>query len=250
MAEEILLEALAQHDGLPMNFTMDSTTPSSPNLEESSDQIIPYPPNSIHEASSDHEAPSKKREKKRRRGRHEPEPEWSAMVRQQHFTRQKTTNRSRHACDRCRMKKSRCENSPNGDGCLGCWEAKLPCFVTDRVLNVTSIRGAPTIPKSEVDDLQQKLIELHQELHRKAAEYEKQISDRDSQIDSLTRTNAEICELLQRHRDRASYPETRHDGFTQATPFHNPGMGGMNLVSDDFHIHSEGCINPQQTQRV
>ncbi|KAJ5287711.1 hypothetical protein N7478_003397 [Penicillium angulare] len=235
MAEESFIQALAQE--FPITFPMKTIKSSSLNLEDGPDQKEAYPPNSIHES------PCENKGKKRRRGRHEPEPEWSEMVREEQVKRQRITNRSRHACDRCRMKKSRCEINPNESSCIGCWEAKIPCFVTDRVLNVTSVRGEPAILKSQVDDLEQKLKEVYRELSQKIQAYEKEISNRDDRIDFLTKTNEQYQnELLQHNRDRASYPDTHHDGFTQTTPFGNPSMGGMNIVSDPSMLYDHAFL--------
>ncbi|KAJ5748538.1 uncharacterized protein N7511_010234 [Penicillium nucicola] len=74
--------------------------------------------------------------KKKRRGRYEPEPDWSAQMREKV---NKSNRRIGQACDRCKAKKMRC--TPDHDGCASCITHGLPCKVTDRVTGQTYIRG-------------------------------------------------------------------------------------------------------------
>ncbi|KAJ5338093.1 hypothetical protein N7452_004821 [Penicillium brevicompactum] len=92
--------------------------------------------------------------KKHRRGRHEPEPDWSAQMREKVS---KSSNRVGHACDRCKLKKMRCTPDVNGCGC--CIVLNLPCKVTDRVTGETFVRGAAGKMYQEIYKLQQESID-------------------------------------------------------------------------------------------
>lgn len=125
------------------------------------------------------------------------------------------------------MKKSRCEVSPDGHSCLSCYENHKACYVTDRVLNVTSIRGEAFNLKCKVDDLKQQ----YQEFDAKIKDYAKQISDRDNIIESLMKQNANYRQdLLQWNRKLGAYPETRPEDFTEASPCFSRNRTRLDIV--------------------
>lgn len=60
------------------------------------------------------DAPENPKPKKHRRGRNDPEPDWSAQMREKVS---KSSNRVGHACDRCKV----CRQIPDTEF-FGCWK--------------------------------------------------------------------------------------------------------------------------------
>ncbi|KAJ5808632.1 hypothetical protein N7474_009901 [Penicillium riverlandense] len=91
-----------------------------------------------------------------RRSRHEPEPDWSEQVREQ----VRNSRRTGQACDRCKLRKMRCDPRPTG--CAPCIAGGLPCQVTDRVTGETYVRGAASRMKKQINSLQAQIQQLRE----------------------------------------------------------------------------------------
>ncbi|KAJ5601909.1 hypothetical protein N7510_011443 [Penicillium lagena] len=91
-----------------------------------------------------------------RRSRHEPEPDWSEQVREQ----VRNSRRTGQACDRCKLRKMRCDPRPTG--CTPCIAGGLPCQVTDRVTGETYVRGAASRMKEHISNLQAQIQQLRE----------------------------------------------------------------------------------------
>ncbi|KAJ5709276.1 hypothetical protein N7493_010610 [Penicillium malachiteum] len=104
--------------------------------------------------------------KQTRRKRNEPEPEWSELVREKQHKEQAKSTRCRQACDRCKMRKARCD--PGGDqadgACLSCYVEGIACKVTDRVTNETFVRGEAGMLRRELAAVQEELDQTAQQL--------------------------------------------------------------------------------------
>ncbi|CAG8055378.1 unnamed protein product [Penicillium salamii] len=124
---------------------MDSL-PRSPSPESSNKRI--------NDDASDNPQP-----KKHRRSRHDPEPDWSALMREKIS---KSSSRVGQACDRCKLKKMKC--TPDFYGCSCCLALNLPCKVTDRVTGETFVRGAAGRMCQEIDRLRQESVNQKQQI--------------------------------------------------------------------------------------
>ncbi|KAJ6021845.1 hypothetical protein N7540_007349 [Penicillium herquei] len=152
--------------------------------------------------------------KQTRRKRHEPEPEWSELVREKQHQDQTRSTRCRQACDRCKMRKARCD--PGGDqaagACLSCWVDGIPCKVTDRVTNETFIRG-------EASQLRRELSATHEELDQVTQRLEIALENNQRLQEENTTLLLEIHRLSQPWVANEVHPR----GFTRAI-FPNPNM--------------------------
>ncbi|KAJ5921394.1 hypothetical protein N7466_009720 [Penicillium verhagenii] len=106
------------------------------------------------------DGPQKKRQ---RRSRHEPEPEYSSIVREHQERKKETSDRSRHACDRCKLRKTRCTVGEDGPACFLCLQDGLDCLVTDRVTNETFSRGEPGRMKRKIAELEEQIAAMERE---------------------------------------------------------------------------------------
>ncbi|KIV99643.1 hypothetical protein, variant 1 [Verruconis gallopava] len=78
--------------------------------------------------------------------------------------RKKLANSTRtgQACDRCKLRKIRCDADPNG--CAGCRAAAEPCETTDRITRKAFRRGHADQLETENANLKSRLHELQQKL--------------------------------------------------------------------------------------
>ncbi|KAL8825597.1 MAG: hypothetical protein Q9191_004317 [Dirinaria sp. TL-2023a] len=79
-------------------------------------------------------------------------PDYSSDVRK----KIQTSNRTGQACDRCRMRKMRCDGRP--DGCAPCVQNQTPCKTTDRMTGIANERG-------HVKRLEQRIKNLEKHIH-------------------------------------------------------------------------------------
>ncbi|KAJ5735461.1 uncharacterized protein N7483_000586 [Penicillium malachiteum] len=153
--------------------------------------------------------------KQTRRKRNEPEPEWSELVRKKQHQDQARSTRCRQACDRCKMRKARCDlGGDQADGsCLGCWVDGIPCKVTDRVTNETFIRGEAGQLRRELAAAQEELVQTSQRLET-ALENNRYLQEENTAL------------MLEIHRMNhpGAASEVHHHGFTRAS-FPNPSLG-------------------------
>ncbi|KAJ5751854.1 hypothetical protein N7520_008771 [Penicillium odoratum] len=110
------------------------------------------------------------RRKRPRRRRDDPEPDHSSLVREEQQVKQATSDRCRHACDRCKYKKTRCTAVPGDPRCLLCSQLGKDCYVTDRVTNETYKRGEPAMMKRKIAELEDKIFNLEAEIDDYAKE--------------------------------------------------------------------------------
>ncbi|KAJ6074558.1 uncharacterized protein N7446_002335 [Penicillium canescens] len=129
--------------------------------------------------TSDREHNSKK--KKTRRGRNDPEPDWSAQMRDKV---KKSNSRIGQACDRCKAKKMRC--TPDHTGCASCISQNLSCKVTDRVTGETYVRGEAGRMRLVIERLNDQADNLKREVMRLQQENELL---RDSHVELKSRIN-------------------------------------------------------------
>ncbi|KAJ5095764.1 hypothetical protein NUU61_005120 [Penicillium alfredii] len=97
---------------------------------------------------------------KSRRGRWDPEPDWSEMVR----AKISRSRRTGQACDRCKLRKMRCDANP--DGCNSCISRGFDCKITDRLTGDTFTRGATRRMQKEILDLKRQVNSLTEENER------------------------------------------------------------------------------------
>ncbi|OOQ90928.1 hypothetical protein PEBR_01892 [Penicillium brasilianum] len=97
------------------------------------------------------------REKKQRRSRNSPEPDYSQII----LELNKKRKRTGQACDRCRVRRYKCD--PGRNGCLNCRAGGLMCKVTDCVTGETYVRGAAGRMAAEVDRLKARIADLERE---------------------------------------------------------------------------------------
>ncbi|CAH0027703.1 unnamed protein product [Clonostachys rhizophaga] len=108
-------------------------------------------------------APSASGPKKLARGDRAQE-DYSAKVK----TRMSTYTRTGQACDRCKVRKIRCDALP--DGCSSCASQAIKCFVTDRVSGRTERRGYLRDLERENDSMLAHIRELEQLIAEKGVE--------------------------------------------------------------------------------
>ncbi|OQD87106.1 hypothetical protein PENANT_c006G08973 [Penicillium antarcticum] len=144
---------------------------------------------------------------KKRRGRHDPEPDWSAQMRDKV---KKSHSRIGQACDRCKVKKMRC--TPDHNGCASCISHNVPCRVTDRVTGQTYVRGEAERMRvminrlsKQADTLQREVAVLQQEnelLRESHVELKKRVNMYKSSLDTygagfvLSKQEADMMHLL------------------------------------------------------
>ncbi|KAJ5997041.1 hypothetical protein N7499_006642 [Penicillium canescens] len=121
------------------------------------------------------------KKKKTRRGRNDPEPDWSAQMRDKV---KKSNSRIGQACDRCKAKKMRC--TPDHTGCASCISQNLSCKVTDRVTGETYVRGEAGRMRLVIERLNDQADNLKREVMRLQQENELL---RDSHVELKSRIN-------------------------------------------------------------
>ncbi|KAF3386528.1 hypothetical protein F1880_000553 [Penicillium rolfsii] len=97
------------------------------------------------------------RVKKRRRSRNSPEPDYSQII----LELNKKRKRTGQACDRCRVRRYKCD--PNRKGCFNCAAASMVCKVTDCVTGETYVRGAAGRMAAEIEALKARVADLERE---------------------------------------------------------------------------------------
>ncbi|KAH8743945.1 hypothetical protein F5883DRAFT_591251 [Diaporthe sp. PMI_573] len=76
-----------------------------------------------------------------------------------------SNTRTGQACDRCKVRKLRCDQFP--DGCSPCAQQNLECYVTDRVTGRTERRGYVQQLEREKKDMMTRLRDLEKLLESK-----------------------------------------------------------------------------------
>ncbi|KAJ5661108.1 uncharacterized protein N7484_000480 [Penicillium longicatenatum] len=110
------------------------------------------------------EEPQPPKQKKPRRRKDDPEPEYSEQVRSEQIRKKVKSERSRHACDRCKIKKTRCLVLNDSQACFPCLQDDLDCFVTDRVTNQTFKLGEAGRMRDRIAELEEKVTELEEKI--------------------------------------------------------------------------------------
>ncbi|KAJ6092630.1 hypothetical protein N7486_007919 [Penicillium sp. IBT 16267x] len=137
------------------------------------------------------------RKKRTRRSRSDPEPEYSEQVRENHKRKMQKSDRSPHACDRCKIKRTRCTVGPEGSlACLPCLQLGLECFVTERVTNETFKRGEPGRMKCQIAELEEKVTELEGKVTGLEAAIEASIPNDAELLAKVARLEEENAALL------------------------------------------------------
>ncbi|KAJ5523276.1 hypothetical protein N7513_012820 [Penicillium frequentans] len=103
---------------------------------------------------------------KPRRSKKDPEPEYSELVRNDHRKKKETSERSRQACDRCRIRKMRCLVGSDTAPCFQCLQDHKECFVTDRGTNQTFKRGEPGRMKRKITELEEEVTGLQEKVRK------------------------------------------------------------------------------------
>ncbi|OGE57814.1 hypothetical protein PENARI_c001G07968 [Penicillium arizonense] len=188
---------------IPTNdvFTSDSPTSDVPSSDTTMNESFA---NETAITPSENTAPKKK---KTRRGRNDPEPDWSAQMRDKV---KKSNSRIGQACDRCKAKKMRC--TPDHSGCASCISQNLSCKVTDRVTGETYVRGEAGRMRlvierlnGQADNLKREVTRLQQEnelLRDSHAELKSRINMYKSSLDTyeagfvLSNPEADLMHLL------------------------------------------------------
>ncbi|KAJ5389947.1 uncharacterized protein N7496_001015 [Penicillium cataractarum] len=144
-----------------------STTTTTPNSIQDTEHALPsgvFEPERDEikhtpatESTNGDVGEQKPREKKRRRSRNSPEPDYSQII----LELNKKRKRTGQACDRCRVRRYRCD--PSRNGCVNCRVAGRMCEVTDCVTGETYVRGAAGRMAAEVDRLKARIAELERE---------------------------------------------------------------------------------------
>ena len=73
-----------------------------------------------------------------------------------------SSTRTGQACDRCKVRKIRCDGLPGG--CSPCLQNNTECFTTDRITGRATSRGYTEELEQQVRDLQHRNRELEQRL--------------------------------------------------------------------------------------
>ncbi|KAL2889477.1 Transcriptional activator protein acu-15 [Ceratocystis lukuohia] len=73
-------------------------------------------------------------------------------------TKLQSSTRTGQACDRCKVRKIRCDALP--DGCSHCVYQKISCFVTDRITGRTERRGYLKELETQIEALQARLQDM------------------------------------------------------------------------------------------
>ncbi|RJE18436.1 hypothetical protein PHISCL_09232, partial [Aspergillus sclerotialis] len=122
--------------------------PSNPNPAK---RPLPSP-----ELEQEEEIPIKKK-KRLRRKKDQPEPDYSAIIRLQ----VKNATRTGQACDRCKVKRMKCDSNPKT--CLNCRIYHHKCKTTDLTTGITSTRGEITEVKQDLKIYEREIEELEME---------------------------------------------------------------------------------------
>ncbi|KAI4132622.1 MAG: hypothetical protein LQ341_006243, partial [Variospora aurantia] len=73
-----------------------------------------------------------------------------------------SSNRTGQACDRCRVRKMRCDDNP--EGCSPCMQNQSPCKTTDRISGRATVRGYVQNVERRVQQLESRCHELEERL--------------------------------------------------------------------------------------
>ncbi|KAF2666335.1 hypothetical protein BT63DRAFT_56301 [Microthyrium microscopicum] len=90
--------------------------------------------------------------------RRESETDYSAQVNK----KLKLSNRTGQACDRCKLRKIRCDST--AEGCHPCQAANWACKTTDRITGKATVRGHAEKLEDDVRSLKATLVEYHTRL--------------------------------------------------------------------------------------
>ncbi|KAJ5232209.1 hypothetical protein N7468_005165 [Penicillium chermesinum] len=202
-----------------MEDSSENKTPSNEmdQNDQDQDQGIPKEqatPSAKHPLEPEPEQASdanEKPEKKKRRSCKDPEPDYSVMVRNQVM---QDKNRTGQACDRCRMRKLKCDRAPTG--CTSCSASRLPCQVTDRVTAETFTRGAAGLMQKQVEESQKvmaeknmiisQLVEENMQLHQQNVHFQEQNMH-------LAQENSMLREELLQHESFFDLPDENYSGI-------------------------------------
>ncbi|RMJ23807.1 hypothetical protein PHISP_05328 [Aspergillus sp. HF37] len=99
--------------------------------------------------------PPEKKAKRPRRKKNEPEPDYSAIIRKQ----VKNATRTGQACDRCKVKRMKCDSEPMG--CTICQLYGRECRVTDLTTGTTMTRGEVLRVKQDLDLCREQIRQLN-----------------------------------------------------------------------------------------
>ncbi|KAJ5574324.1 uncharacterized protein N7459_008751 [Penicillium hispanicum] len=104
-------------------------------------------------------------QKKSRRSRYEVEPDYSEMQRAKaRLQNEKENKRMSNACDRCKVRKLRCDSRKTG--CQPCFFASLPCNHTNMMTAETLARGETEKMRARIADLEGQVQKLQEEIER------------------------------------------------------------------------------------
>ncbi|KAL6714100.1 hypothetical protein ACLMJK_008594 [Lecanora helva] len=120
--------------------------------------------------------------------------------------------RTGQACDRCRVRKMRCDDQPNG--CAPCMQNQSECKTTDRITGKATVRGY-------VQSLERQLDELHQRQHR----LESRLAALGEDVGAIDYTDPSTAPLVQWHEEQASSSRQTWDNTGQACQ--NPHQKGV-----------------------
>ncbi|CEI68212.1 unnamed protein product [Fusarium venenatum] len=118
------------------------------------------PPKRASSGEDDHQAPGKVKQPRLERG----PDDFSSVVK----NRLQSYTRTGQACDRCKVRKIRCDALP--EGCSHCANQNLECYVTDRVTGRTERRGYMQELEREKSDMLSHIRDLERLLDNKGVE--------------------------------------------------------------------------------
>ncbi|KAJ5988779.1 hypothetical protein N7481_003989 [Penicillium waksmanii] len=193
-------------DFLPLRYLFASTDHSSPDSMVLSMPDVPMLP----------------RPKKSRRGKYDPERDYSAELRRR-FHENPGGKRTSRACDRCKCRKLPCDGNP--ESCNNCVRQGTECNMTDTSTGQTHPRN------------------IIRQLTRDIGKLQRQLQEKDHQIHTL---NQQIQNLLYYHQS----PGAQLENPSEYQPSQDSGI--MRLVSTPsqnldlapqtgaFHTHAVG----------
>ncbi|KAJ9214647.1 transcriptional regulator family: Fungal Specific TF [Paecilomyces variotii] len=180
--------------------------------------------------------PARKKQKKPRRPKDAPSPDWSARVRE----RLTDAERCPQACDRCTEKKMRCDDEP-GD-CKNCQGRGVPCWLTDKNSKRTYRRGITPLLVEENSRLWRLVGSMDAEVNRLRAVANSQYG---SFGNTYAAPHAPIApEQYQRQYSRVPFPATPGD-FALPPPSatqtaHNSSFQQQSVSGMDRSIENTG----------
>ncbi|KAH7092490.1 hypothetical protein FB567DRAFT_434831 [Paraphoma chrysanthemicola] len=125
------------------------------------------------------------------------------------------SKRTGQACDRCKIRKIRCDGRP--EGCTPCEQNRTPCQTTDRITGRATVRGHAEAMESENAYLRRQIADLQDQLKENGIEPRPLPAYNGLQPPQLPWSSSNRADDTQSWSDARRTSTTPHPGYTPAS---------------------------------